>query len=409
MRFNPKKISIEDFAYGLPQGKIAQFPLEQRDTSKLLLLKDGKISQDKFFNIPDHIPENSLLVFNNTKVIQARLLFQKPTGATIEIFCLEPVSPVAEIQHAFQQSSPVVWKCFIGNARRWKSGGITKNIKDGQREIVITAKNVGNVDNTFLIEFSWEPTGLFFSQILEMTGLVPLPPYINRKAIEHDKETYQTVYARHNGSVAAPTAGLHFTPEIFSSLKKKSIKSEYLTLHVGAGTFTPVVDSEIKNHKMHMEHIMIDRDTISSLSGFNDGKIISVGTTTVRSLESLYWFGVKLIVDKDHKQNFIIGQWDPYEHAYKQKISKRESYMAVLEYMDKNELSSLQGVTQLIIVPGYDYKVIDGLITNFHQPRSTLLLLVAALIGDIWKQAYDYALDNDFRFLSYGDSCLFLP
>lgn len=409
MKLNPKSIAIENYTYKLPREKIAQFPLKQRDSSKLLLLKDSKISQDKFYNIAKHIPGNSLLVYNNTKVIQARLLFQKPSGATIEIFCLEAVSPESEIHLAFQQTSSVVWKCFVGNARRWKSGDVSLNIINDHEDIVLKAKNIGNEDNTFLIEFSWQPEGLTFSHILELAGLVPLPPYIHREAIKLDKSTYQTVYALHDGSVAAPTAGLHFTPGVFSLLEKKNIKSEYLTLHVGAGTFTPVVNSIMKNHYMHIEHIMIGRDTISNLSNFKEGRLISVGTTTARTLESLYWFGVKLIVDKDHKQSFIIKQWDPYENEYKQEISKRESFLAVLEYMDKYELSSLSGSTQLIIVPGYDFKVIDGLITNFHQPRSTLLLLVAALTGDIWKQAYDYALSNDFRFLSYGDSCLFLP
>ncbi len=409
MKFNPQNILIEEFNYELPKERIAQFPLEKRDSSKLLLVKDGVISQDKFYNITDHIPEGSLLVFNNTKVIQARLLFQKPTGAVVEIFCLEPYSPVKGIQNAFQQSSPVVWKCFVGNARRWKSGLLSKDIYIEQTKVILSARRIGTEDNVFLIEFSWKPAGFTFSQILDSTGLVPLPPYINRQAIESDKTTYQTVYAQYDGSVAAPTAGLHFTQDILSAIKKKNIKSEYLTLHVGAGTFTPVVNSTIKDHKMHMEQVMIGRDTISNLSQFDGGKIIAVGTTTVRTLESLYWFGIKLIVDKDHVQNFVIHQWDPYEIQYNVNISRKQAFTAVLKHMDSFGLSSLAGTTQLIILPGYNYKVTEALITNFHQPRSTLLLLVAALIGDKWKQAYDYALANDFRFLSYGDSCFFQP
>ncbi len=407
MIINPEDISIDDYTYYLPKDKIAQFPLKQRDASKLLLCKYGVISQDYFYNISDHIPEDSLLVFNNTKVIQARLLFQKPSGATIEIFCLEPVSPDREIQNAFQNASPVVWKCFVGNARRWKSGEIIRKIDSDYGDVVISAKHSRNEDNTFNVEFAWQPVELSFAQILDLIGLVPLPPYINRKATDSDKKTYQTVYAQNDGSVAAPTAGLHFTEKIFSSIKKNNIDSEYLTLHVGAGTFAPVVNSNIDDHKMHLEQILVKRSTISNLISNNARKTIAVGTTTVRSLESLYWFGVKLLDNVD--QDFNIRQWDPYESKTKQDISLAESFNAVLEYMDKRELSELAGTTKLIIVPGYDYKVVDALITNFHQPRSTLLLLVAALCGDIWEQAYDYALDNDFRFLSYGDSCFFIP
>lgn len=409
MTADPKNINIEDYNYNLPKERIAQFPLKKRDNSKLLLVKNGVISQDMFYNIVDHIPEKSLLIFNNTKVIQARMLFQKPTGAMIEIFCLEPYDPVKEIQESFAQTSSVTWKCFVGNARRWKTGQLVRRVKSDEGEISVTAEKIGSEANVFLVEFSWEPTRLNFSRILELIGLVPLPPYINRKAIDLDKTTYQTVYAQNSGSVAAPTAGLHFTPEVLSSLKKKNVVKENITLHVGAGTFTPVVTSQIKDHKMHMEHVLIDRDTIERLAYHDKGKIIAVGTTTVRTVESLYWFGVKLIINKDKNRDFIISQWEPYELQAKTNISRTGSLNAVLEYMDKNDLSVLRGITQLIIAPGYDFKIIEALITNFHQPGSTLLLLVAAITGDTWKDSYEYALNNDFRFLSYGDSCLFIP
>jgi S-adenosylmethionine:tRNA ribosyltransferase-isomerase len=404
---NPKDISIKEYTYDLPKEKIAQFPLKKRDRSKLLLIKKDLISQDYFYNVADHLPGKSIMVFNNTKVIQARLLFQKASGATIEVFCLEPLLPESEIQSAFQQTSPVVWRCFVGNARRWKSGEIIKKIKSDTGEIIISARHSRNHDNTFNVEFAWQPSELNFSKILNLSGLVPLPPYINREATETDKKNYQTVYAQNDGSVAAPTAGLHFTKEIFESLKKKNIISEYVTLHVGAGTFSPVVNSTVDDHKMHMEQVVISRSTIANLISNNEKKIIAVGTTTVRTLESLYWFGRKLLYDSN--QSFNIQQWDPYEDKTKQKITRAESLDVVLKYMDKNRLTELTGTTRLIIIPGYNFKAIDALITNFHQPRSTLLLLVAALSGDVWRQAYDYALKNDFRFLSYGDSSLFLP
>jgi len=404
---NPKDISIKEYTYDLPKEKIAQFPLKKRDRSKLLLIKKDLISQDYFYNVADHLPGKSIMVFNNTKVIQARLLFQKASGATIEVFCLEPLLPESEIQSAFQQTSPVVWRCFVGNARRWKSGEIIKKIKSDTGEIIISARHSRNHDNTFNVEFAWQPSELNFSKILNLSGLVPLPPYINREATETDKKNYQTEYAQNDGSVAAPTAGLHFTKEIFESLKKKNIISEYVTLHVGAGTFSPVVNSTVDDHKMHMEQVVISRSTIANLISNNEKKIIAVGTTTVRTLESLYWFGRKLLYDSN--QSFNIQQWDPYEDKTKQKITRAESLDVVLKYMDKNRLTELTGTTRLIIIPGYNFKAIDALITNFHQPRSTLLLLVAALSGDVWRQAYDYALKNDFRFLSYGDSSLFLP
>lgn len=407
MKAGINQTRIEDYNYNLPKDKIAQFPLEKREESKLLLVRNGDVSWDRFYNIADHLPEKSLLVFNNTKVIPARMLFQKDTGAAIEIFCLEPVEPVTEMQNGFRQRSPVVWKCFVGNARRWKSGIIKKLINRDIGDIEITAEKKAKENNTFYIEFSWEPSDLIFSEILSLIGQVPLPPYISRAAEEFDKISYQTVYAHYDGSVAAPTAGLHFTPVIIDKLKGNGIKTANVTLHVGAGTFTPVVSDTIDKHKMHSEHIVIPKETIEALYHRDDLLIIPVGTTSVRTLESLYWFGIKINNSGEENLQFFIHQWEPYQNN--SQLTKKESLELILNYMDKRKLSTLTGITQMIIAPVYDYKITDALITNFHQPRSTLLLLVAALIGDRWKEAYHYALDHDFRFLSYGDSCFFIP
>ena len=401
----PDSIQINDFNYLLPTERIAKYPLPLRDQSKLLIYKAGKLSQNIFANIDQLLPENSLLIFNDTKVIQARLQFFKESGAKIEVFCLEPYRPVTEIQMAFQQKSPVVWKCFIGNLKRWKNGKIKKTIRIDQHEIGFFAEKVGMDKEAHLVQFSWTPSTYTFSQLLESTGLVPLPPYLNREAEKEDKERYQTIYARHDGSVAAPTAGLHFTEEVFRKLKRKNIIADEVILHVGAGTFKPVSATTISNHEMHTEKIIVRKSTIEMLLKNQGNKIVLVGTTTTRTIESLYWFGVKLLVGEFPV--FKIQQWDPYQKKYQTEKSLSLVYEAILAFMTENKLEELRGETQLMIAPGYDFKIVDILITNFHQPKSTLLLLVSAFIGESWYAAYQYALDNDFRFLSYGDSCLF--
>jgi S-adenosylmethionine:tRNA ribosyltransferase-isomerase len=401
----PASILIDDYDYSLPADRIAKFPLAHRDQSKLLIYKNGDLSQNTFKNIDEFLPPNSLLLFNETKVIQARLQFFKKSGAKIEIFCLEPFSPVTEVQLAFQQKSSVVWKCFIGNSKKWKDDILEKQIAIEHKQVQFFAKRVGREGEAHLVEFSWEPSALTFSQLLESAGLVPLPPYLNREAEKEDKDRYQTIYAQHDGSVAAPTAGLHFTDEVFKCLSEKNISTDEVTLHVGAGTFKPVSSASIGEHEMHTEKIVIKKSTIEQLLKYQDQKIIMVGTTTIRSLESLYWFGVKLMVDQS--KDFSIHQWDPYQEKYQIEKSLSEILGNILEFMKIENLNELHGETQLMIAPGYKFKIADILITNFHQPKSTLLLLVSAFIGDTWKEAYQYSLDHDFRFLSYGDSCLF--
>lgn len=404
-RENPAEICIDNYDYGLTEDRIAKYPLSKRDDSKLLIYRDAQVSQSMFNKIEDHLPQNSLLLFNETKVIQARLQFFKESGAKIEIFCLEAVKPVSEIQLAFQQNSGVIWKCFIGNAKKWKSTKLKKLISTSTGEIEFCAERVGMMGEAYLVEFTWNPSDLPFSELLERSGLVPLPPYLNREAEKSDKERYQTIYAQHDGSVAAPTAGLHFTAEVFEKLEEKNIQKDKVVLHVGAGTFKPVSTKHIGDHEMHREKMIIQKNTVENLLNDSNEHIIVVGTTTVRTLESLYWFGVKLIQDGD--KEFSINQWDPYQEKYQIKKTVKEVLEFILNYMKDEKLEELQGETQLMIAPGYEFKIADILITNFHQPKSTLLLLVSAFIGESWKSAYKYALDQDFRFLSYGDSCLF--
>lgn len=401
----PKSILIEDFNYPLPADRIAKFPLSKRDTSKLLIYKNEHLSQDSFLNLDQFLPADSLLIFNETKVIQARLQFFKESGAKIEIFCLEPVQPVSEVQLAFQQKSAVVWKCFIGNAKKWKEGSIKKLLCINDEQVEFFATRVGKSGEAYLVEFSWNPPTYTFSQLLELAGLVPLPPYLNREAEKEDKDRYQTIYAQHDGSVAAPTAGLHFTDEVFQKLSKKNIFTDKVTLHIGAGTFKPVSTLRIGDHEMHTEKIIIQKSLVKKLIDQIDKKIVVVGTTTIRTLESLYWFGVELIVDQTAE--FKINQWVPYQEKYQIKKSTKQVLNSVLDFMNKNAIEELHGETKLMIAPGYDFKIADILITNFHQPKSTLLLLVSAFIGNDWKNAYQFALEQDFRFLSYGDSCLF--
>jgi S-adenosylmethionine:tRNA ribosyltransferase-isomerase len=404
---DPRIISIQDYTYHLPEEKIAKYPLEERDSSKLLIYKDGLITNDIYRNLSSHIPEKSLLIFNNTKVVEARLLFQKPTGGIIEIFCLEPHQQYADITTAMIEKGKVLWHCLVGGASKWKPGQILeKKIDLAGNEIILLAKYVEKKTDSFIIELSWSPVELSFAEILHHTGAVPLPPYIKRDVEESDKERYQTVYAEKNGSVAAPTAGLHFTDTIFKQLKEKNIQADFVTLHVGAGTFKPVKSETMQKHDMHAEWIDVSRSTIENILKNLDNNIIAVGTTSLRTIESLYWLGVKSQEPGDKSREPLqLLQWEAYELAEKN-IPVKNALSALVEWMDSNSLKRLVTKTQILIAPGYDFKIVNGLITNFHQPQSTLLLLVAALTGKDWKRIYDYALQNDFRFLSYGDGSL---
>ena len=397
-----KDIHIADYDYPLPEERIAKFPLERRDQSKLLVYqRGGSLQESTFAHLSDYLPDDTLLVFNNTKVIHARLFFRKPTGSTIEVFCLEPWNqPVAS---AFEEREHCVWTCFVGNNKKWKDPTLSRTIVIDSKEVTLTATRREAVTNTWIVDFQWTG-GYSFAEIIEHAGVIPLPPYLNREAEESDSERYQTVYARHEGSVAAPTAGLHFTDEVFQSLANKGIGTEFITLHVGAGTFKPVSTETIGEHEMHVEKVQVSADNLRRLLAHGQKPLVAVGTTTVRTLESVYWFGVQLSVNPT-LEGMRIRQWDPYELA---PVSRDEALSLVLQWMEHRGLEVLEGETQLMIAPGYKYHVINGIVTNFHQPKSTLLLLVSALIGEAWKECYAYALAHGFRFLSYGDSCLFL-
>jgi S-adenosylmethionine:tRNA ribosyltransferase-isomerase len=393
-----RNIAISDFSYDLPQERIAELPISKRDDSRLLLYKDGAISEDRFYNLDSHLPGQSLLVLNNTRVIEARIIFQKESGAFIEVFCLEPY--LQSIENAMQCKGNTTWKCLIGGASKWKPGQVLEKIAGGSQ---LQARFVSKYEDCFLIEFSWQPKELPFVEVLHGAGAIPLPPYIKRKAEQVDQERYQTIFSRNEGSVAAPTAALHFTPEVFSALERKQVLPAYVTLHVGAGTFKPVKTETIADHHMHGEPFSVHKETIEAI--INAEKIIAVGTTSMRTLESLYWLGIK--IKNDPSAEIVLDQWEAYELAEKNDdLSKEESLNYLLEWLKKNNKDSIQCRTSMIIVPGYSIKIPDALITNFHQPQSTLLLLVAAFIGDDWKKVYDHAMKNNFRFLSYGDSSL---
>ncbi len=404
MNNNPQSIAIADFDYPLPDDRIAKFPLERRDQSKLLVYRGGSIEESRFDHVPDLLPPDTLLIFNNTKVIHARLFFRKPTGSTIEVFCLEPFQmPVAL---SFEQRGHCTWNCFIGNNKKWKEGSLSRQLDIHGQSVTLTATRRKAVGNAWIVDFDWDG-GLSFAELIDQAGVIPLPPYLHREAVSSDNERYQTVYALHQGSVAAPTAGLHFSPEVFEALRQKGIATDFITLHVGAGTFKPVSTPTIGEHEMHVEKIEISRSNIECILNHLGHTVIPVGTTTVRTIESVYWFGVKL--SRNSKLDAMhVMQWDPYE-LESLSVSTEHAYKNVLQWMDEQGIEQLEGDTQLMIAPGYRYHVISGLITNFHQPKSTLLLLVSALVGDAWKECYRYALDHQFRFLSYGDSCLFLP
>jgi len=401
------EINASDYLYDLPKDKIAFHPLKERNSSKLAVLKDNNINEYVFKLLPDIAGENGLFVFNDTKVVPARLIFRKETGACVEIFCLEPFFP-ADYSDALAAKGSATWLCLIGNKKRWKNSSLsTKHIIDN-REIILSATLVENKEDSNIIKFEWNNNDITFHTILKFFGKVPLPPYINREATEEDVTRYQTVYAQNGGSVAAPTAGLHFTPGILLKLKENNFDIAKITLHVGAGTFRPVSEGTAAQHKMHHEWVNISAKTVEKLLNNAEKSIIPVGTTSVRSIESLYWFGVNLLSD-NRTTHFNIEQWQPYYNNFSNNIKREDALNAVLNYMKSNSLESISGNTKLMIVPGYKYKMTDAMITNFHQPGSTLLMLVAAFIGDKWKDVYSYALKNNFRFLSYGDACLFYP
>lgn len=400
-----KNISMESYDYPLPDERIAKFPLPQRDTSKLLLYKGGEITEDKFNTLSSHLPQNSLLVFNNTRVIQARLHFQKESGASIEIFCLEPSSP-ADYALSFQSNESCVWDCLVGNSKKWKEGKLTREVEVDGAIVKFSAERI-TTGSPQQIRFSWDNTSVTFARLLDAVGELPIPPYLNREAEESDKTTYQTVYSKIEGSVAAPTAGLHFTPEVFASLSKEGVETAEVTLHVGAGTFRPVKSETIGGHDMHTELISVPLEVIEKIAN-TTRTVIAVGTTSVRTLESLYHIGAALGREPENPQSLKVSQWQPYDSP--SDISRAEAFRNIAEYLKCNNLTHLVTSTQIIIVPSYQFKVVDGIITNFHQPKSTLLLLVSAYIGggEKWREIYDYALANNFRFLSYGDSSLLL-
>jgi len=404
---NLRNIRIEDYNYPLDAAFIAQFPLEIRDRSKLLIYNENCISQDIFSNIASHLPADSLLVSNETRVVHARLLFRKPSGSQIEIFCLEPVEPTNEIQLAFQQTTSCTWKCLVGNAKRWKSGDLHLESEIDNMPVLLTARLAERTEASFYIQFDWTPAHLTFARILEHFGKIPLPPYISRDASENDNTRYQTVFARYDGSVAAPTAGLHFTPGVLSSLAQKNIATGTVTLHVGAGTFKPVSTDTIGNHQMHHEQVIVPVKLLRQILAYRGKQITLVGTTTVRTLESVYWQGVKWLKQNPDSPVMHVEQWDPYSDLSENPVNTEDALKCVIETIERFGHTELHGETSLMIAPGYKYHIPDAIITNFHQPKSTLLLLVAAFIGPQWKDLYNYALANNFRFLSYGDSCLF--
>ena len=405
---HPKNLSINDFNYELPEEKIAAYPLKNRSQSKLLIYEGGNISEDIYQNIADYLPENSFLVFNDTKVIRARILFQKITGAVIEIFCLEPHEAMNDYAIILQQKKSVRWKCMIGGAGKWKDKFLEKSFLLHDQEVTLKAELVEKLSDAYVVEFTWDPEDISFAEIIDKAGNTPLPPYIKRKAEESDAETYQTIYSVHEGSVAAPTAGLHFTKEIFESFKEKNIHTGFVTLHVGAGTFKPVKAERMEDHEMHAEWIDVSTDFLKKLLYNLNNNIICVGTISVRTIESLFWMGLKTLINPSITlEELALHQWDVYEEELENTEASTQSCInALLDYLSHKKLDRLFIQTQIIIAPGYQFKIAKGMVTNFHQPKSTLLLLVSAMIGKDWEKVYDYALTHEFRFLSYGDGGL---
>ena len=404
---DPKHIHISEYNYPLPDERIAKFPVARRDHSKLLIYNHGEVGEDVFYHLPEYLPEHALMVFNNTKVIQARMHFRKDTGALIEVFLLEPADP-SDYELMFQTTDRCSWYCLVGNLKKWKEGSLTRECIINHLPCIIKATRGPVHGTSHRIDFEW--TGNFsFAEIIDAMGELPIPPYLNRETQESDKTTYQTVYSKIKGSVAAPTAGLHFTPEVLADLDARGIDREELTLHVGAGTFKPVKSEEIEGHEMHTEFISVRRETIQKLIN-HKGCAIAVGTTSVRTLESLYYMGLKVMHHPDLTEAQLhVAQWEPYEKVESEEVKSEEALQALAGWMDTHHLEVLHSSTQIIIAPGYDYKIVKMLVTNFHQPQSTLLLLVSAFVKGNWRVIYDYALAHDFRFLSYGDSSLLIP
>ena len=421
-----KHVKISDYNYDLPDERIAKFPIAQRDHSKLLVYKHGEVSDDVFHHLPTYLPQGSLMIFNNTKVIQARLHFRKETGALIEVFLMEPAEPT-DYELMFQTTGHCSWLCMIGNLKKWKEGSLKRDFEIKGNKLTLSAtmrcgdalgseaqKMVAKGGGTnYWVDFDWDNDKVSFAEILEAVGELPIPPYLNRKTEESDKTTYQTVYSKIKGSVAAPTAGLHFTDAVLKDLDAHGIDREEVTLHVGAGTFKPVKSLEIEGHQMHTEYIVVHRRSLEKLIK-HECRVIAVGTTSVRTIESLYYMGVHLLKHPEANEDDLhVKQWDPYELSEDGNlvdgITPMQAIQAIIDYLDRNGLEALHSSTQIIIAPGYQYKIVKMLVTNFHQPQSTLLLLVSAFLKGDWKKVYDYALSHDFRFLSYGDSSLLIP
>ena len=405
----PQQIQINEYTYALPDERIAKYPLAERDASKLLIYRGGQIRETLFRSLPDCLPDGALLVFNNTRVIRARLLFRKDTGAMIEIFCLEPALP-SDYEQSFAQTDHCTWHCLVGNSKRWKSGQLHTTVTVGSEPVTLSAERISVAGEAGdLVDFHWDNPCCTFSDVLEAVGVLPIPPYLHRETEAQDLQTYQTVYSKVKGSVAAPTAGLHFTPAVLAELDARGIEREEVTLHVGAGTFRPVKSDTIGGHAMHTEHFAVTRRTVDRLLAKPE-HVIAVGTTSVRTLESLYYIGCALArggADESADEAFTVGQWEPYG-ADAPTLTAEEALRAILCYLDRRGMDRLWAATQIIIAPGYQFKIVRGMVTNFHQPQSTLLLLVSAFVGGDWRTIYDYALAHDFRFLSYGDSSLLL-
>jgi len=403
---DPKKISILDYTYALPDERIALHPLPERDASKLLIFKNGHLSEDRYSNIAAHLPANSLLVFNNSRVIRARLRFKKPTGGNIEIFCLEPLEAISEYSTVMNKTGSVTWKCMVGGAGKWKEGKLEKLLRLNGTEVMLFAELAAQLTDAYAVTFSWQPANIAFAAIIEAAGDIPLPPYIKRDTGIDDLERYQTIYAKEEGSVAAPTAGLHFSETVFEALQHKNITHDFVTLHVGAGTFKPVKAASMEGHEMHAEWIDVSSSFILNLIGKLQHPVIATGTTSLRTLESLYWLGVKALLDPLEKE-LTIKQWEIYEAPLaNSNVTPNDALQALLVWMERHQMERLFTQTQLLITPGYRFNIVNALVTNFHQPQSTLLLLVAAVTGTAWRNIYQYALDHDFRFLSYGDGSL---
>ena len=402
-----KNIQISDYNYELPDARIAKFPMAERDHSKLLIYDKGSVGEDMFYNLPQHLPAHALMVFNNTKVIQARLHFRKDTGALIEVFLLEPAQP-ADYEQMFQTRSRCSWLCLVGNQKKWKEGALVRQLSVNGQTVTLRATRRGEHGTSQWIDFEWDGNASF-AEIIDVAGELPIPPYLNRETQESDLTTYQTVYSKIKGSVAAPTAGLHFTERVLAAIDAQGIEREELTLHVGAGTFRPVKSATIGDHPMHTEYIAVRRHTIERILA-HQCEVIAVGTTSVRTLESLYYMGLKVLANPDLTEDALhVSQWEPYDQPTADSPQPSVALQALLDWMSRRQLSVLHSSTQIIIAPGYNYHIVKMLITNFHQPQSTLLLLVSAFVKGDWRRIYDYALAHDFRFLSYGDSSLLIP